>query len=515
MILERFYTNKFDSEVVLKIGDKNISYAELKQYVYAQKMEFEKERANGLVLFGDNSFEFVINFFAALFSKKEIYLLTDKNRLSMLNVDYFLPKEPTKQENPIFETIEIEKTRINFFTSGSTSIPKVITKNFLNLLTEAKAISNQFAFEKDITFYSTTIMSHMFGLTFHFMLPLYLGSVISTEKVEFPEQMENVEDYILISSPSFLEKMYKYEILFPTSPKRIITAGDKLKENVCEFFKQKSDIIEIYGSTETGVIAFKNNTQNFKKFDMVGISQDKNNCIVVKSKFFMEDEVKMEDVIEKISEEEFVLKGINDRLVKIKEKRISLVELESNIKEHSSVNDCYCFKYGEVLACIVSTSDYELNDKILKEHLLKYSEIVPKKWRFLDEIPKTDTGKIDKQTIEQIFSMNLSFPFIVSRKVEENRVELELIFRKNSNFFQGHFSVMPILPGVVQLFYANYFAKKLFKIEIPCDEAKRVKFTNIIKADDKVTLVLNKKEKGIEYSYVANDKSYSSGIFVI
>ena len=481
MILDRFYTNKFDNEVVLKIGDKNISYAELKQYVSFQIEAFKQEKANSVVLFGDNSFEFVVNFFSALFSQKEIYLLTDKNRLSMLKFDYFLPRTPQKGQVIEFEEIDIEETKINFFTSGSTSTPKVITKNFFNLLEEAKAISNQFVFSNNINFYSTTIMSHMFGLTFHFMLPLYLGCVICTEKVEFPEQMENKENYILISSPSFLEKMYKYEIHFPSSPKRIITAGDKLKENVCEFFNKKSDIIEIYGSTETGVIAFKNNTKNFKKFDMVSISQDENNCIVVKSKFFMEEEVKMEDVIEQISDEEFTLKGRNDRLVKIKEKRISLVELEAKLKEHSSVNDCYCFKFGEVLACMVSTNDINLNEKILKEHLLKYSEIVPKKWRFLDEIPKKDTGKIDKQSIEQIFGMNLSYPFIVSRKIEENRAELELIFRKNSNFFQGHFSVMPILPGVVQLFYANYFAKKIFKIEIPCDEAKRVKFTNIIK----------------------------------
>ena len=515
MILEKFYTNKFDSDVVLKCADKVVTYADLKQYVSAQKIEFEREKAIAVVLFGDNSFEFVVNFFAALFSKKEIYLLTDKNRLSMLNVDYFLPQTPQKGQVIEFEKINIEATKINFFTSGSTSTPKVITKNFFNLLEEAKAISSQFDFDNNINFYSTTIMSHMFGLTFHFMLPLYLGSTINTEKVEFPEQMENVEDYILISSPSFLEKMYKYDILFPTSPKKIITAGDKLKDCVCKFFSQKSDIIEIYGSTETGVIAFKNNTQNFKKFDDVTILQDENKCIVVKSKFFMEEEVKMEDVIEQISDEEFILKGRNDRLVKIKEKRVSLVELESKLKEHSLVNDCYCFKYEEVLACVVVTNDINLNEKVLKEHLSKYSEVLPKKWRFLDEIPKTDTGKIDKQTIEQIFSMNLSYPFVVSKKIEENKVELELIFRKNSNFFQGHFSVMPILPGVVQLFYANYFAKKMFKIDIPCDEAKRVKFTNIIKADEKITLVLNKKDKGIEYNYMANDKSYSSGIFVL
>ena len=196
MILEKFYTNKFDSEVVLKSASDGLTYAELKQYIYAQMKEYEKEKANSVVLFGDNSFEFVVNFFAALFSQKEIYLLTDKNRLSMLNVDYFIPKQPVKYEFPIFNNIDIEKTKINFFTSGSTSLPKVITKNFINLLEEAKAISKQFEFNKQRSFYSTTIMTHMFGLTFHFMLPLYLGCVINTEKVEFPEQMENVEDYI-------------------------------------------------------------------------------------------------------------------------------------------------------------------------------------------------------------------------------------------------------------------------------------------------------------------------------
>ena len=38
---------------------------------------------------------------------------------------------------------------------------------------------------------------------------------------------------------------------------------------------------------------------------------------------------------------------------------------------------------------------------------------------------------------------------------------------------------------------------------------------DIIKADEKITLVLSKKDKGIEYSYVADDKTYSSGIFVL
>jgi 3-hydroxymyristoyl/3-hydroxydecanoyl-(acyl carrier protein) dehydratase len=222
----------------------------------------------------------------------------------------------------------------------------------------------------------------------------------------------------------------------------------------------------------------------------------------------------MEDVIEQISDEEFRLKGRNDRIVKIKEKRISLVELETKLKEHPFVNDCYCFKYDEVLACIVATNDINLNDKTLKEYLSKYSEVVPKKWRFLDEIPKTITGKIDKSFIEHIFNLNLSYPFVVSRQLKENEAVLELIFKKKSNFFKGHFAVMPILPGVVQLFYANWFAQNVFQVDISKQEAKKVKFTNIIHADTNVVLKLKNTEKNVEYSYVIDDKVYSSGLFV-
>ena len=73
---------------------------------------------------------------------------------------------------------------------------------------------------------------------------------------------------------------------------------------------------------------------------------------------------------------------------------------------------------------------------------------------------------------------------------------------------------MPILPGVVQLFYANWFAQNVFQVDISKQEAKKVKFTNIIHADTNVVLKLKNTEKNVEYSYVIDDKVYSSGLFV-
>ena len=119
MILEKFYTTKYDKEIVLIKDKKNITFSDLKKYVYGQKNIFEKEAANSVVLLGDDSFEFIINFFAAIFAKKNIYLLTDKNRLSMLKFDYILPEKPEKAENYSFEQIDVKNIFINLDPSWS------------------------------------------------------------------------------------------------------------------------------------------------------------------------------------------------------------------------------------------------------------------------------------------------------------------------------------------------------------------------------------------------------------
>ena len=68
MILEKFYTTEYDKNIVLIKDKKNITFSDLKKYVYGKKNIFEKEAVNSVVFLGDDSFEFIVNFFAALFS---------------------------------------------------------------------------------------------------------------------------------------------------------------------------------------------------------------------------------------------------------------------------------------------------------------------------------------------------------------------------------------------------------------------------------------------------------------
>lgn len=105
-------------------------------------------------------------------------------------------------------------------------------------------------------------------------------------------------------------------------------------------------------------------------------------------------------------------------------------------------------------------------------------------------------------------------PYVFSRRADSSGAEIELLFRRNSNFLRGHFDITPVLPGVVQLYYARFFAEDVFGIELPYDEVKKVKFSNIMKPEIKITLKLINKEKSVEFTYLADDSIFSSGIFV-
>ena len=521
MILEKFYTTKYDEHKIFV--NPEMSFGEFKKYVFAQKSEFEKKKEENVVLFCDDYFEYAVNFFASIFAHKNIYLLTDKTRLEMLDFEYFLPERTNKrhseplrsfaisQDDMCEESLNPDDIKINLFTSGSTGVPKNIVKTLKNLEIEAQATIDDFGLPENGIIASTTSSAHSYGLAFNFILPFYGNFSINREKIEFPEQFKPCD--ILISTPSFMEKLCKYNFVFENPPKKIFLAGAKLKDEVYEYFARYADVIDIYGSTETGNIAYKRGGNIFTLISGVDIELEENNQIVVKTPFCPFEKMPLSDIIEKVSACKFVLKKRTDRIVKIQEKRISLDELENNMKKHPAVEDCYCFMYDEKLCCAIVCHDPKVND--FKKHLSKFSEILPKKWRILDEIPKTQNGKIDSAKLRKIFGMKLSLPFVLSRDKNGETFDINMLFKKNSNFFEGHFDGFPIVPGVVQLYYAKFFAENIFNIDVNHKEAKKIKFSNIMKPETIVTLQLTRKGNNLEFVYMNEEKTFSSGIFSI
>ena len=141
--------------------------------------------------------------------------------------------------------------------------------------------------------------------------------------------------------------------------------------------------------------------------------------------------------------------------------------------------------------------------------------ITPKKWRFLTNLPINERGKIDSARIEEWFNTNVTYPNIIKLENDGQNAEISLIFPKNSNFFKGHFPDFPILPGVVQLFFAKEFARDIFNLNFVPQKVKKVKFSSIIKPEMKVKLILTKNKNSIDYKYTDDEKTFSSGTFVL
>lgn len=504
--LEYFYTSKFEDKTVLINQDKSYTVTDLKKII---KNRIQNPQNKPINFSKCSIFEFVVEFIARIFTQKEIKLYQD-----LVPID----------KNPEFDFIPINPDKIDicFSTSGSSGNPKTVIKTLANLFAESQDILSQFPELRNMEFVSTTTLNHLFGFTFHFMLPLNGGGIVNTNQINIPEDITR-ENVCMISTPSFLEIIAKYNYKPQKNPKTIISAGAELKSEIFAYTKSISTkTIEIYGSTETGVMAFRTDGEaEFKLFDNINLSKVGEN-ICVETPYSKISPIWIKDRIELLSNQCIKFIGRNDRVYKVQEKRISAEFLENLIRKNSYIKDVYTFKLENKLACLGVLSDSGLEYlykygmvelmKSIKYSLRGQVDVIPQKWKFLDEIPHTSNGKINIKEIEKLFNLNLSMPLLIQRQFEKDIATISLYFYKNCNFFKGHFDGFHIVPGVVQLFLAQYYSSKIFKISNISGQYRKIKFKNIIKPDKIIDLVLERTAKGIVYSYKDDEKIYSSGV---
>ena len=504
--LEYFYTSKFDDKTILINQDKSYTIADLKILI---KDKIQNPQNRPINFSKCSIFEFIVEFIARIFIQEEINLYQD-----LAPID----------KNSEFDFISINPNKVDicFSTSGSSGNPKVVVKTLANLVAESQDILSQFPELRNMEFVSTTTLNHLFGFTFHFMLPLNGGGMINCDSISIPEDI-NKKDVCLISTPSFLEILAKYNYKLQKNPKIIISAGAELKSEIFTYTKSISTkTIEIYGSTETGVMAFRMDSEAmFKLFCNINLLKS-NGSICIETPYSKNSPVIVQDKIELLPNQYIKFLGRNDRVYKVREKRISAEILENLIRKNPHVKDVYTFKWENKLASLGVLSDSGLEYlykygmveliKNIKSSLLENVDIIPQKWKFWDEIPHSENGKIKISEIFELFSLNLSMPLPVKRQMEKDFAIISLYFYKNCNFFKGHFDGFHIVPGIVQLFLAQYYSSKIFKIPNISGQYRKIKFKNIIKPDKVINLVLERTAKGIVYSYKDEEKIYSSGV---
>jgi len=500
------------------------------------------------ILFVQDNLRFVIGFFALLHSGKDIILASNvrENTLEALGVRSVLSDislDASGDEADI-RPFQPKEAKVVFYTSGSTGEPKRIAKTFHSLYLELDSVDtllSPFVRGNTVTL-STVTMFHQYGMTFAFLYSLASGFLIDSTLIETPEDLSCRlglhENTFVVTSPSFLDRLGRHRDLyaFPSKPYLAICSGAPLSLEGAEASRDMLGVsaIEIFGSTETGVVAFRRQLENeawvLAPYAKARAAAD--GRLVVASDYMAEAECVLGDAVEFIDDEHFVLKGRIDRMVKIEGKRVSLPEIEAALNAHGFIRQAYCLpvtnKNGRkvVGTCICLNQEgrkfiFEAGRKktvdLLKAHMAQRIDkvAIPLKWRFVDEIPVNTQSKVMPAEINAIILSDVAEPIVLNKSVVGDAAEMEIAFMPESAYFEGHFPGHAILPGVIQVHFAAYFSNKIWKTGATFKEMKKLRFSKIARPSQKLKLALVRSGQEVSFKYCdCGDAVCSQGTIV-
>ncbi|MCT4348806.1 AMP-binding protein [Vibrio sp. NC2] len=343
------------------------------------------------------------------------------------NIQNLLDSNP-KAQQPLIDNltpIDLAAIQLTLFTSGSSGTPKAIDKTLEHLDIEIAQLDKNWGdLLKGNRVHSTVSHQHIYGLLFRILWPLCSGVPFARHNLEYPEQILSHanKQSVLISSPALLKRL-KHETK-PAQLAGVFSSGGPLPtESAHQALNLLGHLpIEVFGSTETGGIAFRQQESAqtpWQLFDCIEASLNSENCIKLLSPYIDKNNwYQTADECEMVSSNQFILKGRTDRVIKIEEKRVSLVEVEKRLEQLPWISECVVIPFEEperlILASVLVLSE-EGQAKLatmskgkfwlmLRSELRKWLEpiAIPRKYRVVDEIPLNSQGKRLTSHIEQL-----------------------------------------------------------------------------------------------------------------
>ncbi|HET7651071.1 MAG TPA: class I adenylate-forming enzyme family protein [Gammaproteobacteria bacterium] len=324
---------------------------------------------------------------------------------------------------------------IESYTSGSSGAPKCVTKAFVQLRTEVAALEREWGARlgRDALVVATVPHYHLYGLLVRILWPLLAGRTFLTTTCLQPNELRAcaaTRDCIIVSSPAFLSRISDCSELPPAERvKAVFSSGAPLPDASAEMLQRDwgHAPIEIYGSTETGGIAWRawsgaaerplwrliNSVQIELREEAAGPR------LWVKSGFtWQQDWMATGDLARLHDDGRFVLLGRADDVVKFEDKRVSLGEMRSRLITHAWVQDARLLLVPgrrTVIGAVVILSPQgraamdaygrlSVRDTLRAQLRESYEAIlVPRKWRFPESLPDNDMGKIELARLQHLF----------------------------------------------------------------------------------------------------------------
>ncbi|OOF71348.1 AMP-binding protein [Rodentibacter caecimuris] len=395
--------------------------------------QLQQDKLQAVALWLEDASEFACALFACLNAGVRVLLppnvLEENQHWIAENANLFLTHsifadygrcQKISRIQPLF--VKSCQTEIWLKTSGSSGEAKILRKTAEQMWTEAAAIAQILPFERgeSVQVIGSVSVQHLYGLTFRIFVALEMGWLLGREQWQYPEYLiaeSRRQRSLWISSPTLLSHLNLAHFeLTECRLAGIISSGGALPEQIGNDIRQRLScpLLEIYGSTETGAIAARENSDLWQPMPSTKLGLNERGALWVENSW-IEGREQTADVVE-FGEQGFHLLGRLDRIVKLGDKRVSLVKIEQALLRHPWVTDCYIGlhpKYSRPLAWlaltpnankILSQKGRQVVIRELKDFLGKTQEkfALPRYWRFSEKLPRNSQSKIRRADFELI-----------------------------------------------------------------------------------------------------------------
>ncbi|WP_271104188.1 acyl-CoA synthetase family protein [Pseudomonas tohonis] len=434
--------------------------------------------------------------------------------------------------------LDLDACRLVLCTSGSSGEAKLIDKTLRQLANEVQALETLWGADlAGATLVASVSAQHIYGLLFRVLWPLCAGRPFVRRAQPFAEDIQQASleagDFAWIASPALLKRMGD-NLDWPAlrGVRRVFSSGGALPAEAAAELQQRLGQwpTEIYGSSETGGIAWRQGGALWQPFAGVELGRDEEGALNLASPYLPAGHREQTaDAVRIDADGRFELLGRLDRIVKLEEKRISLPMLEQALGEHPWVTEARLGVVQEgraFLGALVALSTEGIHalrnqgrrtvTETLRRHLAGHCETIalPRRWRLLRQLPWSSQGKLPQALVENLVKAPRpkTVEPLASREID-GEWQLDLEVPLDLAHFSGHFPRTPVLPGVVQIDWAQHLARQVMALPPRFAGMEVLKFQQLVRPGDRLQLSLRfDADKGkLYFAFRNGEAACSSG----
>lgn len=419
-------------------------------------------------------------------------------------------------------------------TSGSSGAPKPLHKQWRQLSAEVHALQRQWP-EPNAPVLGSVSAQHMYGLPFRVLWPLCAGRLIDRLQRHYPEELQQASlrypSFTWIASPAMLRRLGQRLDWVQLRGRllRIHSSGGALPVQVSDDIERELGLrpTEIYGSSETGAVAWRTGASDWQALPGVALSTGADGALRVQSPWVNAADEHTSDGA-RLTGSGFELLGRLDRIVKIEEKRISLPMLEQALMRHGYVADARVgIASGATrltgLVALSSAGLHVLRNQgrktlvdALRTHLGTGFEslAIPRSWRLFRHLPTNAQGKMPQVLFDAAAGPRPVDPHVVElpgQPGNERRYTLDIPY--DLAFFSGHFPTVPVVPGVAQISWALSLAQRGLCPGLQFGGMEALKFQRLLRPGDRAVMALrwDEAKQKLYFTLTVDDAPCSSG----